>query len=196
MQLLINTLDQLRNENDLAVQLTNQTAVNSEVEELQQEVSGLQQQLQMAEEKIRNFEPDPSKMTSMEELESCEKHLENTLNCGMQNSFDHDFFHWIPDNGHNHAPIFDAAASSLPLRDVSSRVYDPLLHGTSSDVDHPQGGMGECHISNPRDGNFPAWHHTFTSTDLHPNHMASTLFSLVQVIILLPAQIILFSSSV
>ncbi|KAA8522514.1 hypothetical protein F0562_013125 [Nyssa sinensis] len=99
---------------------------------------------------------------------------------GMQNSFDHDFFHWIPDNGHNHAPIFDAADSSLPLRDVSSRVYDPLLHGTSSDVDHPQGGMGECHISNPRDGNFPAWHHTFTSTDLHPNHMASTLFSLVQ----------------
>ncbi|KAA8522515.1 hypothetical protein F0562_013124 [Nyssa sinensis] len=81
MQLLINTLDQLRNENDLAVQLTNQTAVNSEVEELQQEVGGLQQQLQMAEEKIRYFEPDPSKMTSMEELESCEKHLENTLNC-------------------------------------------------------------------------------------------------------------------
>uniref|UniRef100_A0A5B7C347 MADS-box domain-containing protein n=1 Tax=Davidia involucrata TaxID=16924 RepID=A0A5B7C347_DAVIN len=192
---LISALEQLRSENDLAVQLTNQTAMNSEVEELQQEVGRLHQQLQMAEEQIRNFEPDPSKMTSMEELESCEKHLENTLNCvserkkyllsnhlssydtcmqGMQNSFDNDFVHWLPANGHNHAPIFDPSASSLPLRDVSPTMYDPLLQGTTSD---PHGGMGECHVSNHREGNFPSWHHTYSSTGLHPNHMPPTLFS-------------------
>lgn len=29
---------------------------------------------------VRMFEPDPESMTSMEELESCEKHLEHLLN--------------------------------------------------------------------------------------------------------------------
>ncbi|KAM1365700.1 hypothetical protein ACFX2F_044095 [Malus domestica] len=70
---LLRVLQQLRSENDIAVQLANPTAVSSEIEELQQEIGGLHQQLQMAEEQIRIYEPDPLKMTSTAEIESCEK---------------------------------------------------------------------------------------------------------------------------
>ncbi|XP_059629849.1 agamous-like MADS-box protein AGL104 [Cornus florida] len=200
---LIRTLEQLRRENDLALQLTNQAAMNSEVEELHHEICRLQQQLQMAEEQIRNFEPDPLKMASMEEIESSEKHLENTLACvmdrkkymlsnhlssydpscmqqGMPNTFENEFVHWIPDNGHNNAQIFDASTSSLPLRDISSTMYDPLLHGTSSNMDQHGGAMGDYHVNNPRDGNLQSWHHSYASTGLHPNHMPPTLFSPMQ----------------
>ncbi|XP_071924057.1 agamous-like MADS-box protein AGL104 [Coffea arabica] len=52
---------------------------SSEFEELSREICSLQQQLQLAEEHLRMFEPDLGSMTSMEELESCEKLLEDLL---------------------------------------------------------------------------------------------------------------------
>ncbi|OIW14524.1 hypothetical protein TanjilG_04957 [Lupinus angustifolius] len=62
--------------------------INCEIEELQQEVNRLHQQLQMTEAQIRIYEPDPSKMTSMEDLESTEKNLVDTLTRVMQRKVD------------------------------------------------------------------------------------------------------------
>ncbi|KAJ6709456.1 SERUM RESPONSE FACTOR-like protein [Salix koriyanagi] len=60
------------------------TAITSEVEELHHEIARLLQQLDLAEEQIRIYEPDPIKFTSMGELESCEKRLVDTLSRVMQ----------------------------------------------------------------------------------------------------------------
>ncbi|GMP32757.1 hypothetical protein CsSME_00006374 [Camellia sinensis var. sinensis] len=49
-------------------------------EELQQEINNLQQQLQMAEDQLSIFEPYVLGFTSMEELESCEKNLLESMN--------------------------------------------------------------------------------------------------------------------
>ncbi|KAF3518773.1 hypothetical protein DY000_02064195 [Brassica cretica] len=48
-------------------------------EELEKELCRLQQQLQISEEELRKFEPDPVRFTSMEEMEACENHLLSTL---------------------------------------------------------------------------------------------------------------------
>lgn len=64
--------------------MSNPGDINSEIEELQQEVCRLQQQLQMAEEQIRVYEPDPLKMTSIAELETSEKNVVETLSRVMQ----------------------------------------------------------------------------------------------------------------
>lgn len=77
-------LQQLRSENDVSLHMSNPGDINSEIEELQQEVCRLQQQLQMAEEQIRVYEPDPLKMTSIAELETSEKNVVETLSRVMQ----------------------------------------------------------------------------------------------------------------
>ncbi|CAN6887112.1 unnamed protein product [Brassica oleracea] len=75
---LLRILQHLRAENDIALQPC--TPINSDVEELEQEVCRLQQQLQMAEEELsRRYEPDPVRFTSMEDYEVCEKQLLDTL---------------------------------------------------------------------------------------------------------------------
>nr|XP_017222901.1 PREDICTED: agamous-like MADS-box protein AGL66 [Daucus carota subsp. sativus] len=76
---LINTLNRLKTENDIATQISSPVAVNANAEELQQQINGLQQQLMMVEEQLRIFEPDPLRFTSMDELESCEKNLSKAL---------------------------------------------------------------------------------------------------------------------
>ncbi|XP_057442590.1 agamous-like MADS-box protein AGL104 isoform X2 [Lotus japonicus] len=133
---LLRTLQQLRSENDIALQLANPGDINSEIEELHQEVSRLQQQLQMADEQIRIYEPDPLKMTSMGELEASEKHLLDTLTRviqrkdyllsnqlssydpsgiqGMPTSFEN--VSWLQDGSQNHPQMFDASAPLDPLR--------------------------------------------------------------------------------
>uniref|UniRef100_A0A7N0T665 MADS-box domain-containing protein n=1 Tax=Kalanchoe fedtschenkoi TaxID=63787 RepID=A0A7N0T665_KALFE len=72
---LITTLKTLRAENDVALQLANPGAVNSNVEELQQELISLQHQLKIAQEKLRIYEPNPLDFSSMAELEACEKNI-------------------------------------------------------------------------------------------------------------------------
>ncbi|XP_020410352.1 agamous-like MADS-box protein AGL104 isoform X3 [Prunus persica] len=190
---LLRTLQQLRSENDIALQLANPTAVSSEIEELQQEIGGLQQQLQMAEEQIRIYEPDPLKITSMAEFESCEKSLMDTLTRVMQRkeyllsnhlssydssgmpqvlpgSFENEVAGWLSSGGHNQAQIYDASAPlDHQLRNLSSTLYDPFSQGTSSNAD--PSSMGECHVSvtNASDGELPPWPQAYTNSSGHPS---------------------------
>ncbi|XP_074369004.1 agamous-like MADS-box protein AGL66 isoform X1 [Apium graveolens] len=76
---LINTLNRLKTENDIATQISSPVAVNANAEELQQQINSLQQQLMMVEEQLRIFEPDPLRFTSMDELETCEKNISKAL---------------------------------------------------------------------------------------------------------------------
>ncbi|KAG4970002.1 hypothetical protein JHK82_035697 [Glycine max] len=154
-------------------------------EELQQEVNKLQQQLQMTEEQIRLYEPDPLKMSTMADLENSEKYLVDVLTRviqrkeyllsnhlssydpsgiqGIPTSFEN--VGWLQDGNQNHTQIFDASAPLDPLRDLSSTVYGSFSQGTSSNA-NPR-IMGECHVSNPSDGNLQAWPLGYT---LYPHH--------------------------
>ncbi|CAN6938848.1 unnamed protein product [Brassica oleracea] len=75
---LLRTLEQLKTENDMAFQI-NEPRFLSLLQELEKELCRLQQQLQISEEELRKFEPDPVRFTSMEEMEACENHLLSTL---------------------------------------------------------------------------------------------------------------------
>ncbi|KAK8681730.1 hypothetical protein V6N13_054132 [Hibiscus sabdariffa] len=173
-------------------------------EEIQQEIVRLQQQLQMAEEQLRAYEPDPFRFTSIAELESCEKHLAETLanvvqrkeyilsnhlssydpspiQQGLPPSFENEVVNWqLPDNGQNQSQMFDASASLNSLRDLSSTVYNPLLQGNISNVDPHNMGGDQCHVSNPNAENFPPWPQSFASTGLQSNSMPPNLYSHVQ----------------
>ncbi|RXH90840.1 hypothetical protein DVH24_006785 [Malus domestica] len=125
LKYLLRVLQQLRSENDIAVQLAKFVFLFC-LHELQQEIGGLHQQLQMAEEQIRIYEPDPLKMTSTAEIESCEKCLMDTLTSVMQRkeyllsnhlssydpsgiqqvlpgSFENEVAGWLSSAGHNQA---------------------------------------------------------------------------------------------
>lgn len=200
---LLRILQQLRSENDIALQLANPTSLSSDFKEIQQEIVRLQPQLQMAEEQLRAYEPDPLRLTSMAELESCEKHLVETLSNvvqrkeyllsnhlssydpspiqqGLPPSFENEVVNWqLPDNGQNQSQMFDASASLNSLRDLSSTVYDPLLQGSISNVDPHSMGDNQCHVSNPSGESFPHWPHSFASTGLpsSPLQVPQTLYS-------------------
>ncbi|KAG5241763.1 MADS-box transcription factor [Salix suchowensis] len=120
---LLNILKKLKSENDMALQ------------EIQLEVRNLQHQLYMAEEQLRLYEPDPLKITSMMELESCEKTLLDTMarleerkKCilssnpavstydpssmqmfldtnGGMPDFENDIASWLPENGNNPSSV-------------------------------------------------------------------------------------------
>uniref|UniRef100_A0A803KXK2 MADS-box domain-containing protein n=1 Tax=Chenopodium quinoa TaxID=63459 RepID=A0A803KXK2_CHEQI len=118
---------------------------NSNLEDLQQEVNNLQHQLQMAEDQLRIYEPDPMAFTSIGELESCEKNLIDALSHvsqrkkyllsnhmssydpsgvqifldtseGMPTSFED--IGWLPESGHNQGQIF---TSSDPSNTIAMR---------------------------------------------------------------------------
>ncbi|POO04055.1 MADS-box transcription factor [Trema orientale] len=203
---LLRTLQQLRSESDIAFQFSNQAAVNSDNEELQQEIGRLHQQLQMAEEQIRMYEPDPLKITSMEELDSCEKNLVDTLARVMQrkeyllsNQLSSYEASGIPHQQvfpasfeNTIAQIFDASAPLDQLRDnvfrdLASSVYDPFSQGTSSNAD-PSSMQGECHVPINAGGDHgdhlqAAWSHQAynpTSTGHLPSLMPSNMYSQIQ----------------
>ncbi|KAK9678641.1 hypothetical protein RND81_11G224900 [Saponaria officinalis] len=139
---LLNTLKKLKMENDIALQLANPAESNSNLEHLQQEVSNLQHQLQMAEDQLRIYEPDATAFTSLGELESCEKNLMDVLShvtqrkCllsnhlsgydpsgvqifldtseGMPTAFED--MGWLPENGHNQGQSF---ANSDPTNTIA-----------------------------------------------------------------------------
>lgn len=202
---LLRTLQQLRSESDIALQLANPTAVNSEIEELQQEIGRLQQQLQMADQQIRMYEPDPLKITSMEEMDSCEKNLIDTLSSVIQrkeyllshqissyepstvqqevfpSSFENAIANWMPSNN---TQIFDTPTSLDPLRDLaSSSVYDPFSQGNSSSAD-PNMGDHHCHnVSSVCDGDLQHWApqpYTPNTTAHLASLMPSTLYPQIQ----------------
>ncbi|XP_058096689.1 agamous-like MADS-box protein AGL104 isoform X2 [Magnolia sinica] len=203
---LIRTLKKLKCESDMAAQLANPGAVSSNVEELQQEISRFQHQIQMAEERLRIFEPDPLKITSIGEFESCEKFLLDALTRitqrkkyllsnhlssydpssiqmyldsqeGMPNSFESEVVNWLPDNAHNPGHSFVGSDPLIPLRDHSMSIYDPLSHGPSLHVD-PR--TGECHVSNENDGNLRGWQQAYTSSELLSSLIPSPSFPLIQ----------------
>ncbi|KAG4958992.1 hypothetical protein JHK87_035625 [Glycine soja] len=152
---LLRTLQQLRSENDIALQLA------------------------------KLYEPDPLKMSTMADLENSEKYLVDVLTRviqrkeyllsnhlssydpsgiqGIPTSFEN--VGWLQDGNQNHTQIFDASAPLDPLRDLSSTVYGSFSQGTSSNA-NPR-IMGECHVSNPSDGNLQAWPLGYT---LYPHH--------------------------
>ncbi|KAL6606912.1 hypothetical protein ACP70R_042565 [Stipagrostis hirtigluma subsp. patula] len=78
---LLKMLTQLKCEGDIAEQLTssNKAPANSNIEELQHEIRRYQHQVQLSEERLRLFEPDPVALASMNEIEACEKFLMDTL---------------------------------------------------------------------------------------------------------------------
>ncbi|OMO55995.1 Transcription factor, MADS-box, partial [Corchorus capsularis] len=82
-EFLLSTLKKIKTENDIALQLATSSSTNSNtnsnMEEIQREISSLQHQLQLAEEQLRMYEPEPLAFTSMAEIESCEKNLEQAL---------------------------------------------------------------------------------------------------------------------
>jgi hypothetical protein len=57
----------------------NKEPVNSNTEELQQEIRRCQHQVQLTEERLRLFEPDAAALASANEIEACEKFLMETL---------------------------------------------------------------------------------------------------------------------
>nr|AXR70636.1 MADS-box 14 [Momordica dioica] len=187
---LLRTLQQLKAANDIALQLTDPTASNSNVEELEQEVYTLQQQLLMAAEELRLFEPDPIRFTSMEEIETCEKNLMDTLTRinqrrkdilsqqlssyeapalqqGIGGPFENDVVgHWLPENDPNETHLFDASAHHA--------VYETLLQGSSSSSN--QNNMGECNVQNHNGLMFQPWAQAYSSTTL----LNPTLFAPMQ----------------
>ncbi|KAM0908273.1 hypothetical protein ACQ4PT_015567 [Festuca glaucescens] len=54
-------------------------ALNEKIEEIQQEIYASQQQLQISEERLRLFEPDPAAFGSTNEIDGCEKFLMDML---------------------------------------------------------------------------------------------------------------------
>ncbi|CAH8383020.1 unnamed protein product [Eruca vesicaria subsp. sativa] len=190
---LLRILQQLKTENDIALQLTkSDTSFLFIFIELEQEVCRLQQQLQMAEEQLsRRYEPDPVRFTSMEEYEVCEKQLLDTLTHvvqrrehlvsshlssyeaptmqqGIAGPFANGVLEgWLPENGHNQVNLFDASAHSTQLRELSSAMYDPLLQGSSSSSN--QNNMSECHVTNHNGDMFSEWAQAYSSSALFPS---------------------------
>ncbi|KAM0829282.1 hypothetical protein ACQ4PT_066976 [Festuca glaucescens] len=76
---LISMLQRLKRESDMATQLANPGALNEKIEEIQQEIYASQQQLQISEERLRLFEPDPAAFGSTSEIDGCEKFLMDML---------------------------------------------------------------------------------------------------------------------
>ncbi|XP_062234228.1 agamous-like MADS-box protein AGL66 [Phragmites australis] len=117
---LMKMLAQLRCEGDIAEQLTtNKVPVNSNIEELQQEIRRYQHQVQLTEERLRLFEPDPAALASMNEIEACEKFLEDTLARVEQRKK-----HLLC----NHMNPFDPSASDM------QHVYLPQQHEQQGDI--------------------------------------------------------------
>ncbi|KAG8478627.1 hypothetical protein CXB51_028498 [Gossypium anomalum] len=195
-EILLSTLKKLQAEHDFVLQLassTTNTTTNSNVEELQREINNLRQQIQLAEEQLRVYEPEPLTLTSMAEFESCEKNLEQVLTRitqrkmyldaqeGMPNSFGNDVVGWLPDNGQSQNPTQYCAGSEspcIPVRNQSSinTMYDPMGHGTNMSE------MGGCHVTttSSNDG-LPSWHHNYSSTELLSAFMSSpTSFPLIK----------------
>ncbi|KAJ4839932.1 hypothetical protein Tsubulata_008570 [Turnera subulata] len=157
---VLRTLQQLRSENDIALQLANPEAINSDVEEFHQEIARLQQQLQMAEDQIRMYEPDPVKLSCTGELEACEKHLIDTLTRviqrkdyllsnhlssydpsgmqhGMPTSFENDAVGWLPDGGTEHAHILSSGGQNQPQMFDASASLNTTLRDLSSTLYDP-----------------------------------------------------------
>ncbi|XP_058218686.1 agamous-like MADS-box protein AGL104 [Rhododendron vialii] len=56
----------------------------------------------------------------------------------------------MPTYFENNPQMFKSSVPFIPLREIPSAVYDPMLQGTSSNMDLQ--GMAECHLFSPIQG--------------------------------------------
>ncbi|GMY11304.1 agamous-like MADS-box protein AGL104 [Fagus crenata] len=174
-EFLLSTLKKLRTENDIALQLA------------------------------KIFEPEPLLLTSVEELDSCEKNLLETLRRvkqrkddllsnhlssydpsnvqiyfdtqdGVPTSFENEIVTWLPENGHNQTQICVGSESScIAMRNQSSTSIYDQM-SHSTNINMDPCNMGGCHVSNLSDDGLPSWHHSYTATELLSAFMHSNSF--------------------
>ncbi|CAL9136052.1 unnamed protein product, partial [Musa textilis] len=204
-EFLIRTLKKLKCENDMAA-LANPTVVNSNVEELQQEIGRYQQQLQLSEQRLRFLEPDPLGFTSMSDLESCEKFVMEALQRVTARK------EYLLSN---HLSSYDPSASSMQmyLQPQQERLPDPygsemvqwvpegatnsghqIFVGPDPLMDLREHGIYEsmapqgmglpvdpctagCHVSGQHEA---SWHQAYTSTELLSALIPSPPYPLIQ----------------
>ncbi|XP_049390381.1 agamous-like MADS-box protein AGL104 [Solanum stenotomum] len=120
-------------------------------QELRQEINALLQQIHVAEEKLSMYEPDPGKMTSMEELEACEKQLETLLisvvkrkmslsskvKASEEESNEVDLLSY--DDAFNQPQIFDCGTTSERNNVFSSTMVPPDIKGSKSNMNAEKG---------------------------------------------------------
>ncbi|XP_052479572.1 agamous-like MADS-box protein AGL104 [Gossypium raimondii] len=197
-EILLSTLKKLQAEHDFVLQLARGTHFRTS-----SEINNLRQQIQLAEEQLRVYEPEPLTLTSMPEFESCEKNLEQVLTRitqrknylmtnhltsftdpssvqmyldaqeGMPNSFGNDVVGWLPDNGQSQNPTQYCAGSESPCIAVRNQ-------SSMNTVYDPMGHgtnmseMGGCHVTTTSSNDgLPSWHHNYSSTELLSAFMSS-----------------------
>ncbi|XP_038883364.1 agamous-like MADS-box protein AGL104 [Benincasa hispida] len=200
-EFLLGTLNNLKTENEIALQLVNPTSSNSNIEELQQEVGTLRHELQHAEQQLRLYEPDPLSFTSNGEIDSCEKNLLDTLaritqrkkdllsshlspydhpngiqlyldsHEGIPTSFETDVANWLPENGQNSSQICVASESSSIPQ---SGQYPSTVYDQVSQATNIN--IGGCDIGNPNDDGYSPWQHNYTTTQLLSSFIPQTSF--------------------
>ncbi|XWS41525.1 hypothetical protein CRYUN_Cryun17cG0089100 [Craigia yunnanensis] len=202
-EFLLSTLKKLQAENDIALQLASSTTTNSNVEEIQREISNLKHQLQLAEEQLRVYKHEPLTLTSMADLESCEKNLEQALTSvtqrknslmsnhlstfsdpsnvqiyldaeeGVPSSFGNEVVGWLPDNGQNPTHYCAGSESCIPVRNQSSISTIYDPMPHGTNMTVDACDMGGCHVSTSSNDGLPPWHHSYTSTELLSAFMSS-----------------------
>nr|CAX16992.1 AGL66 protein [Eschscholzia californica] len=206
---LIRTLKKLKSESDIALQLANPAAINSNIEDLHQEISRHQHEIQMIEERLRIYEPDPLKISSMADIESCEKNLFDTLTriterkkylLSNQQIASYDpsdiQMYMDPQEGMGSTSFRNEVVNWMPDHQhnpnqiyVESHSLSPLRDHQSnmfheqlqhgSSLNVDPRSMGECHVNNQTEGNLPPWNQTYTSAELFSTLLPSS-FSLIQ----------------
>uniref|UniRef100_A0AAU7LJK0 MADS75 n=1 Tax=Hippophae rhamnoides TaxID=193516 RepID=A0AAU7LJK0_9ROSA len=187
------TLKTLKTENDIALQIANPTAINSNVEEIQQEVNNLQHQCQIAEQQLRIFEADPLSIISVDELETSEKILLETLNRiterkilleaqdGVPSCFDKEVAScWMSaDNLPNPNQMCVGSESSCipttPRGQSSSGMYHDVSIGSDTNMD-PCNIEG-CQLTNQTSDGLHSWHQNYTTSQLLSAFMSPASFS-------------------
>ncbi|KAL5220508.1 hypothetical protein ABZP36_025221, partial [Zizania latifolia] len=76
---LISMLQRLKRESEMTTPVANPGAMTEKIEEIQQEIFSSQQQLQIIEERLSLFEPDPVAFGSTIDIDGCEKFLMDVL---------------------------------------------------------------------------------------------------------------------
>ncbi|KAJ8500944.1 hypothetical protein OPV22_011496 [Ensete ventricosum] len=196
-EFVINTLKKLKCENDTAA-LVNPGVVNSNAEELQQEICRYQQQLQLMELRLS--------FTSIADLESCEKFVMEALQrvtarkeyllsnhlssydpstTSMQmylqpqqerlpNPYGNEVVQWVPEGASN--PSHQMFVGSDPLMDLREHAIYDSIAPQSMGLQMDPGAAG-CHVGNQHEA---SWHQAYTSTEFLSALIPSSPYPLIQ----------------
>ncbi|CAA6665074.1 unnamed protein product [Spirodela intermedia] len=170
------------------------------MEELQQEINSFQHQLQLAEERLRFFEPEHLSMSSPSDLEASERFVldalarvtqrkkslmgggnllpydDSTLQASPPKLFNlYEVASWVADGDHHPGQMF--VSTSEPFMSLrESALYDSLQKGTGGLHVEPSYHLGDCQLSEQGDGVLPPWHQAYTSTELLSSLLPPTPF--------------------